>query len=351
MTARLVADALTPRHAGPSDAACGVAQDRLEPASTVALVRPIESLPATGQDRQWTPAQGRGDGEAARLISVPFQIGARTLASVRRRLRRVAWSLDDALTGRLPAVGTLGAGEDGWLLTSVPEALLADIAVPGAIMLVRQRYRRWWIDLTAGAAAWRAGLSANARAQIGRKAKRLGPHVVKRYRKPAEIAAFHPAARAVSALTYQERLLGSGLPADPTELVRLAAVDRVRAWLLCVEGRAVAYLCCTADGATLRYDHVGHDPAWSDRSPGAVLQAAALAELFGDRFARFDFTKGEGQHKRQLATGSVACADVLVLRRTVGNRGLVAVLRGWGMAVDWGKRVEWLRRLGAPLRR
>ena len=278
-------------------------------------------------------------------VLLRFQLGARTLFTVSRRLRRVAWSLDDALAGHLPPLGQ--PGSDGYLLTSVPETLLPHIVVPGTLPHIRQRYHRYWIDLAAGEAAWRAGLSANARAQAKRKTKRLGAHAITRFRTPDEIAAFHVLARAVSALTYQERLLGSGLPPDPADLVGLAAADRVRAWLLHVDGVGVAYLCCTADGDTLRYDHVGHDPAWNDRSPGAVLQAAALADLFADRFARFDFTEGEGQHKRQLATGSVACVDLLLLRRTVANRAVVAMLRGWEAAVAVAKRwAPGLRRLG-----
>ena len=278
-------------------------------------------------------------------IPLRLQLGARTLFSIPRHLRRVAWSLDDALARRLPDLSR--PGRDGYLLTSVPEQLLPRIAVPGTIALVRQRYRRWWIDLAAGEAAWRDGLSANARAQIKRKAKRLGAHTITRFRTPAEIAAFHPQARAVSATTYQERLLGSGLPADPAALLRLAAADGVRAWLLQVEGRAIAYLCCTADADTLLYTHVGHDPAWNDRSPGAVLQAAALTDLFADRFARFDFTEGEGQHKRQLATGHVPCVDLLLLHATAVNRAAVALLRGWDGLIATGKRVApGLKKLG-----
>ena len=32
-----------------------------------------------------------------------------------------------------------------------------------------------------------------------------------------------------------------------------------------------------------------------------------MRDLFGDRFRWFDFTEGEGQHKRLFATGGVAC--------------------------------------------
>ena len=103
-----------------------------------------------------------------------FQIGARTLVSVPRRLHRVSLSLDEALAARAPALPSLRPGEHGYLITSLPEAALPALRMGGLIEHVRQRYRRYFVDLSAGEAAWRAGLSANARAQIKRKAKKLG---------------------------------------------------------------------------------------------------------------------------------------------------------------------------------
>ncbi|HVF94696.1 MAG TPA: GNAT family N-acetyltransferase, partial [Sphingomonas sp.] len=152
---------------------------------------------------------------------------------------------------------------------------------------------------------------------------------------------FHPLARAVSRRTFQERLLAAGLPTDPTAagtLHRLAAADRLRAWLLFVAGRPVAYLCCTAAGSTLRYDYLGHDPAYAALSPGTVLQHAAMRDLFDDRFAWLDFTEGEGQHKRLFATAGVACVDLLLLRPTWRNRLAVAALTRFDAAVARGKR-------------
>jgi CelD/BcsL family acetyltransferase involved in cellulose biosynthesis len=120
----------------------------------------------------------------------------------------------------------------------------------------------------------------------------------------------------------------------------------VRAWLLLVEGRPVAYLCCPAVGDTLVYAYVGHDPDFAALSPGAVLQLAALRDLFAEgRFAWFDFTEGEGQHKRQMASGGVACVDLLLLRPTLANRALVAAQAGFDGGIALAKRV--VRRLGA----
>lgn len=284
------------------------------------------------------------------MTALRFQLGARTLASVERRLVPVPLSLADVLADRLPALPPLADADDGYRLTSLPAGQVDAVRRDGLLLAVRQRYRRYHVDLS-DRARWWAGLSAGTRATLRRKTRRLTAEI-RRYATPDAIARFHPLARAVSATTYQERLLDAGLPADPAALLALAAADRVRAWLLFVEDRPVAYLCCTADGDVLRYDHVGHDPAFADRSPGAVLQAAALEDLFGDRFARFDFTEGEGQHKRLLASGGNDCVDLLLLRPTLANRVLLAVLAGFDRTVALAKRMladprwqAWTRRV------
>ena len=279
-------------------------------------------------------------------IPLRFQLGARTVAAIPRRLIRVACSLDNVLGAAVPDLPPLPAGADGYLVTSLPAAQVGAIDRRGMLLFVRQRYVRYHADLRIGEDAWFATLSGSARSGLKRKAKRLaaasgGTIDIRRYRTPAELAVFHPLARSVSAATYQERLLGSGLPDGPDALLRFASLageDRVRGWLMFLDEVPIAYLCCTADGESLRYDHVGHDPAHNDLSPGAVLHHAAMRALFADRFARFDFTEGEGQHKRQFATGGTACVDLLLLRPTVANRLTVAALGAFDGAAAWAKR-------------
>ncbi|WP_294330596.1 GNAT family N-acetyltransferase [uncultured Sphingomonas sp.] len=285
----------------------------------------------------------------AASVPLRFMIGARTLCTVRRRLVRVPCNLRQARTGDAPALPDLPRDADGYLGTSLPEAQVETLRRGGLLALVRQRYTRSFVDLSIGFDRWFAALSANSRQSLKRKAKRLaadsgGQLDVRRFRTADELAIFHPLARAVSARTYQERLLGAGLPEDLAMLQRLAAEDRVRAWLLYLQDRPIAYLCCTADADTLRYTHVGHDPDVAALSPGAVLQLEALRDLFGDRFAWFDFTEGEGQHKRQMASGGVACVDLLLLRPTLANRMLLAALMGFDAAVSLAKRA--MQRIG-----
>ncbi|VVT16918.1 GNAT family N-acetyltransferase [Sphingomonas sp. EC-HK361] len=280
---------------------------------------------------------------SAAAIPLKFQVGARTLVAIPRRLVRVAYALTDVLASADPALPPLEERAHGYLVTSLPGALLPALARRGMITFVRQHYTRYFVDLAVGEGAWRAALSGQMRSTLKRKAKKLaqangGTLDIRGYRAAEEVAAFHLLARAVSATTYQERLLDSGLPADPGKLIARAAADEVRAWLLFLDDAPIAYLCCQAVGTTLRYDFVGHDPAYGALSPGTVLMERALGDLFGDRFAAFDFTEGEGQHKRGFATGGVACCDVLLLRPTVVNRATVAAIGGFDALMAMAKR-------------
>lgn len=282
-----------------------------------------------------------------------LQVGARTIATIPRRLERVALSLDDALAARQPVFPAMPRGADGYLVTSLP--LTVDPAWTG-LTFERQRYVRRYVDLSAGEVAWRAALSGQVRSVMKRKARRLaeangGTLDIRRYRSAEDLAACHPVARALAARTYQERLLGGALPADFDVLAEAAGSDRVRAWMLFLGERAIAYLWCGAEGAALRYDFVGHDPDHAALSPGGVLMEAAITDLFADRFSRFDFTEGDGQHKRQMATGGVECRDLLLLRPTIANRAALTLVGGFDAGVAWAKRSPALTRMARHIRR
>lgn len=305
------------------------------------------------------------EGHSALSLPLRFQVGARTLASVQRRLVRVPLSLDQVLEGRLPVLPPLPRDAHGYSITSLPAARRAAMAsaAGGLIAHVRQRYSRHYVDLTIGHAAYLATLSAGTRSGMKRKTKRVaemsgGTLDVRRFRTPDELTTFHDIARTISRRTYQERLLGSGLPDDALFLramYALAAAGAVRAWLLYVAGEPAAFLYCPIETGVVRYDHVGHDPAFSDLSPGGVLLMEAMRDLFAESgLCRFDFTEGDGQHKRSFATDAVPCLDLLMLRATVANRATLTALGGFDRGVMLGKRVAakaGLERLARKARR
>lgn len=288
---------------------------------------------------------------------VHFQAGAHTLLTVHRRLSRVPLGLDEVLADAAPALPPLGAEEQGYLVTSLPAAHVASLlaGTGGLLVQERQRYTRYHADLSTGFDAWFAGLSGNTRSSLKRKEKKLasaGRIEVRRYRSPAEVAAFFPPARQVAALTYQERLLDAALPEDEAyraEMLALAADGNAWGWLLFVDDQPIAYLWCPVADGIVRYEHLGHDPAWNDWSPGSVLHLAAMRDLFANGTLRqFDFTEGEGQHKRQMATGGVECVDLLLLRPTLANRMLLTGLGAFDGGIARAKRLlgsDWARKL------
>ncbi|HTG39570.1 GNAT family N-acetyltransferase [Sphingomonas sp.] len=282
-------------------------------------------------------------------LSIAFRVGARTIASIRRRLVRVAVPLDQAIAGRTPILPPLPRAADGYSLLSCPTAAVAGLDAGGLIVAERQRYRRWYADLTLGWDAYQAGLSGNLRSTLKRKGKKIaegsgGRIDVRRYRTPDEMAAFHAVARPLAAATYQERLLGMGLPGDPEWVAAMLAraVDgNARGWLLYIGDAPAAYLFCPVVAGTVIYEFVGHDAAFDALSPGTVLMAAALRDLMDEAVhARFDFTEGEGQHKRQFATGHVECCDLFVLRPTLVNRAAMTALHGFDGMVARIKRLR-----------
>lgn len=291
----------------------------------------------------------------AEPLPLRFQIGARTLAAVERQLVRVPLSLGQVLDGEAPTLPPLSARAHGYLVTSLPAVQLeAEMAAaPGMIAQVRQRYTRHYADLGIGFDAYQAALSGNTRSGLKRKTRRVmevsgGLLDVRRFRTPEEMQHFHDIARGISRRTYQERLLGGGLPEDAAflqSLHALAAADSVRAWLLSIAGEPAAYLYCPVAGGIVRYDHVGHDPAFNDLSPGAVLMLEAMRDLYTEPgLTQFDFTEGDGQHKRSFATHGVACLDLLLLRPSLANRAMMVALDLFDRSAAWGKRA--VARLG-----
>lgn len=287
--------------------------------------------------------------QEAKKVPLKFEIGARTLVAIQRSLARVALNLRDVREGAVPVLPPIARDMHGYSVTSLPQALAPQLeaAMPDMLVLVRQRYHRYYVDLGIGFDAWWEALSSNTRQNLKRKAKKIasecgGDLDVRRYSSAEELDIFHDIARRISLRTYQEKLLGAGLPDTPEFLQEMsfeAAQGRVRAWLLYVAGEPAAYLYCPSQGDTAIYAYVGHDPAFNDLSPGAVLQLEALRDLFEEGALRyFDFTEGEGQHKRQFASHREPCCDLLLLRPSLTNRLTMTALGGFNRTVSVIKR-------------
>lgn len=305
------------------------------------------------------------------LVPFRFQVGERTLLTVRRHLVTYKYSLGDILNDAGPAIPALPSDAEGVIVRSLPAARiggLRDLA-EGALVYVRQEYPRYYMRLDTSYEAYLAQFSAKTRSTLKRKVRKFetlsddGRLDIREYRTVPELEQFHGLAREVSRKTYQERLLDSGLPDTASHLAemrRLAAEGNVRAWLLFLNGQPVSYLYTPIRDGSVVYDYLGYDPAFASHSPGTVLQLEALERLMAEGCHRlFDFTEGEGAHKKLFATGSVDCADVVVLRATLANAGLIRAHRTFHALVEAaGRQTErlglkaklkrWLRHGGEP---
>jgi hypothetical protein len=192
-----------------------------------------------------------------------------------------------------------------------------------SLRYVASSYRRRFIDFSTGFDNYMAGFSSKTRSTLRRKIRKFekasGGNIDWRpYRQVEELDEFHAHARAVSALTYQEKLYNAGIPDDAVFKDRmrdLAAANSLRAYVLFLDGKPVAYLYCPIEEGRVIYGFLGFDPGFSTLSPGTVLQLLVTESLFSENcYLLFDFTEGEGAHKELFSTGSRLCANVFYFR-------------------------------------
>ena len=262
-----------------------------------------------------------------REVPLKFQLSDWTAFSVPLRLHTRSIRLSERPlpepSPKPPAEPPLGSAA-GYMLRALPvDAELPTLAViDGFIRYATSQYKHCFIDLSIGMEAYRNKFSAKTRSTITRKIRKFQEHSGGQlkwhgYRRPDSMLEFHRLARQVSVKTYQERLLGAGIPDDAAfvdEMLRLAACDEVRAYILFDGERPVSYLYCPAQDGALIYAYLGFDPDYLKLSVGMVLQWLALEELFTEnRFAFFDFTEGQSEHKRLFATHELPCANLIFL--------------------------------------
>jgi CelD/BcsL family acetyltransferase involved in cellulose biosynthesis len=270
------------------------------------------------------PALPRTASKFVGIQNVPlnFQLGEWRLFSARCRLAVLE-------CGGMPSLANLppAAGSDGYLLKGLVEPFDSAALVRRAGWSVRvlRRYPRHFVDLTTGYDDYLAKFSAKTRSTFKRKRRKFqelsgGTIEWREYRTLNELEQFLPLAQELSAKTYQERLLGAGLPNTPafrSEVLRRAERDAVRAYILFLNGKPASYLYLPIDDGRAIYAHQGYDPQLADKSPGTVLQLFAMERLFAEpAMDSFDFTEGASEHKQLFATHTAQCADVIVFRRT-----------------------------------
>ena len=287
---------------------------------------------------------------------IPFVVGSRRIASVRRRLVPASFTLEDILERRAAPLDAVPACADGLRVMSAPVDRLDSIRekFAGYVIGGFAEYPRHFIRMDGSFEDYLAGFSGKTRSTLRRKQRKLeqelgGTLDIREYTEPDGIERFFDIAVPLSRRTYQARLLDAGLPESGSarrKMAEKAAAGDLRCYLLFAGEHPIAYLSLPVENRTLVYAHLGYDPDWARLSPGTVLQMVALERLFAEnRFRYFDFTEGDGAHKAMFGNDSVRCASFYLLRPSLANRSLLWSLTAFDNAVAATKATA--ERLGA----
>lgn len=268
-----------------------------------------------------------------RQVPLKFQLSDYTLFSLPIALQvRHEKLVDQTPPVKMPTLPSdeLVPGSQGFQIRGLPIVQkLPDISrVDNFICYAPLQYQHCYIDLNLTFEQYQKKFSSKTRSTINRKIKKYTEHcggalLWKTYRLPEEMRDFFQHARAISKLTYQERLLDAGIPGSKTFICNAeaqAAEQRVRAYILFDGVKPVSYLYCPVEDGVLIYAYLGYDPDYMHLSVGTVLQWLAIEQLFKEaQFKYFDFTEGQSDHKRLFATHQQHCANVFLVKKTFRN--------------------------------
>jgi len=190
--------------------------------------------------------------------------------------------------------------------------------------------RRYLVELSGTFNEYLDRRSAKSRNKIKRAVKKIldqYPDALQIATTPSQIIEFYQQAVEISNQTYQEKLLGSGLPKNEEFLLSMqeyAESGKARGYLLLYQGTPIAYAWCTANENAVNYQVVGYLPEWSFLSPGTVLLYLIIEDLFEhDEYSVLDFGPGESVYKSSFSTTSIEYADIFIFKCCWRNRILV----------------------------
>ncbi|HJT50750.1 MAG TPA: GNAT family N-acetyltransferase [Nitrosospira sp.] len=272
-----------------------------------------------------------------RQVPIKIQLGDKTLLAPKLWLQLREAGLDDwapPVTRPAAPLDALHGSSQGFLIRSLRVIGTQPVLrrQDKYLCYVPSQYPRYYIDMQQSFEEYKKKFSSKTRSTLSRKVRKYAEHcggsiLWKVYKSPGEMAEFFGLARKVSRITYQERLLGAGLPDSEEfreQMLELAQQNQVRAFILFHKDEPVSYLYCPISNGVLIYAYLGYDPSYMGLSVGTVLQWLALEHLFEEKIFRFfDFTEGESEHKRLFATHSVQCANVFFLRDCLRNSCLI----------------------------
>lgn len=272
-----------------------------------------------------------------RQVPIKLQLGDKTLLASKLWLQVREVGLDDTtppVAEPIPPADFLQANSQGFLIRSLRIAGKQPVLrrQRDYLCYVSSQHQRYYIDMRQSFAEYKGKFSSKTRSTLNRKVKKYAEHCGgniswKVYQSADEMSEFFRFARAVSRITYQEKLLDAGLPDSEEFLLvmkQLAQQGHIRGFILFHQDQPVSYLYCPVSNSVLIYAFLGYDPAYMSFSVGTILQWLALEHLFEEGLFRFfDFTEGESEHKKLFATHSIQCANVFFLRSNLRNKFLL----------------------------
>ena len=125
-----------------------------------------------------------------------------------------------------------------------------------------------------------------------------------RYTQSSQAAELAHTLAQVSRKTYQHHLLGLGLENTPqfANQLRIAAEGGwLRAYVLWIDDKPVAFQLGYQNTRTYYGHHVGYDPDISKLQPGIYLHTELMADLLADGISRFDFLSGDSLYKQRMS--------------------------------------------------
>lgn len=239
------------------------------------------------------------------------------------------------IAGRLTPQNLLPAVAGFHLRRARAECFSRGLSMQGSWLCYSPRMEKlYYVEIIGTFEDYLKRRSPKSRQNLKRTVKRYmerNPGALEIATEPDAMAAFQREAIAISRKTYQERLLGSGLPDTSAFLHAMkekASNGEARGYLLRDQGQAIAFAWCAARGNTLVYEVIGYLPQHADQSPGTVLLYLILQDLFAlERFSLLDFGSGHAFYKESFSTGFSAYADTYLLRASWGHR--------WRLYLHW----------------
>lgn len=169
--------------------------------------------------------------------------------------------------------------------------------------------------------------TAKTRGTLKRKMKKASKKgfYEKVYYKEKDIDEFHKHACFVGEQTYQKKLFNSAIPKSDkfkSILKTQAMNNNFLGIILFIEKTPCAYIYCPIIDNVYQYSYLGHLPQYSNFSPGTVLQLNLLRHIYSQKLKAqyFDFTEGDGAHKRLFSTNLYTCCNCLVGNDNLANQ-------------------------------